>query len=215
MWIRWLGHAAFLITADEGTRVITDPYQTRSGFNYGRITEVADIVTISHEHADHNYTGDIQGNPVLLRGAGVQEARGIRFRGIASYHDNNTGASRGENTIFCFALEGIDVCHLGDLGHLLDEPTVAEIGPVDVLLIPVGGYFTIDAEAATRVCNQLNPNVIIPMHFKTPKLDLPITKVDPFLEGKSPILRLGISEIEINRESIERFAGIVVLGSAL
>ena len=150
-----------------------------------------------------------------MRGTGLTEAPWITFRGIASYHDTENGAVRGDNTIFCFAPDGMRVCHLGDLGHPLPDATVAEIGPVDVLLIPVGGNFTIDAETAAGICDQIQPRVIIPMHYRTPKVDMAIAKVDEFLEGRSPLTRLGISEIEISQASIDHFRGTVVLGSAL
>ena len=215
MWLRWFGHSSFLITSDAGLRIVTDPYQTKSGFNYGRVLEKTDIVTISHEHADHNYTGDIPGSPTIVRETGVTEVQGIRFNGIASYHDNQTGKSRGNNTIFCFKVDDMAVCHLGDLGHILNDDQLNEIGTVDVLLMPVGGYYTIDAKEATIVSSQIKPSVIIPMHYKTPKLDYPIAKVDAFLEGKPSILRMAISEIQLSHETIGSFAGIVVLGSAL
>jgi len=162
MKIKWLGHACFLLTSESGLRIMTDPYTAGVfGLDYAPPSERADIVTVSHDHADHNNVADVKGNPQVVQGAGSQEAKGIQFKGVASAHDQASGKERGPNTIFCFSLDGINVCHLGDLGHDLAEQTVADIGGVDVLLIPVGGNFTIDAAVANRVCQKLAPKVTV------------------------------------------------------
>ena len=124
MKIQWFGQSAFLLAADSGLRVITDPYDPVIG--YGDIAEAANIITISHEHRDHNYIKGIKGNPVVLKVAGTRQTNGIEFRGIATAHDQNQGKERGNNTVFCFAIDGIRVCHLGDLGHTLDKAEVGE-----------------------------------------------------------------------------------------
>ncbi|MFH1381965.1 MAG: MBL fold metallo-hydrolase [Chloroflexota bacterium] len=123
MKVNWLGHACFLITAGNGVKIITDPYEAnyRGIINYGPVKETADIVTISHQHGDHNYTGDIPGKPEVIQGPGQRKAKGIEFTGIPCYHDRVSGRERGENTLFCFPIDGIHVCHAGDLGHPLDE----------------------------------------------------------------------------------------------
>ncbi len=138
----------------------------------------------------------MKGNPKVVRGTGRSKAKGIEFKGIASYHDDAGGRLRGNNIIFCFEVDGIRVCHLGDLGHLLDDKQVKEIGSVDILLIPVGGYYTIDAKAATQVCSQLKPKVIIPMHYKTEKGLPEIAGVDEFLRGKANVTRQDTSQVE-------------------
>lgn len=121
---------------------------------------------------------------------------------------------RGSNTIFCFVVDGIRVCHLGDLGHLLDDRQVKELGSVDILFIPVGGYFTIDAGAATQVCNQLQPGVIMPMHYRTGKsMPMPISGVDEFLKGKSNVSRQDLSEVEF--KAAPAGTQIIVLKPAL
>jgi L-ascorbate metabolism protein UlaG (beta-lactamase superfamily) len=213
MKIKWLAHAAFLITSDNGTRIITDPYETGNGLNHGKIEESADIVTTSHEHFDHNNVAAVKGSPQVFKG--TTEARGIIIRGIATAHDNSGGRERGSNTIFCFEIDGLNVCHAGDLGHLLTDTQVAAIGKVDILLIPVGGFFTIDAKTADQVCDQLKPTVILPMHYKTDKLDFPISGVDEFLKGKSNVTRVDGSEIEIKAEKLPASAQIMVLKPAL
>jgi len=215
MKIKWLGHASFTNTSDAGTKIPTDPYQTGGEFSYGEINESADILTVSHDHFDHNNVAAVRGNPELVKGAVTRQTRGITIKGIPSYHDEVGGKKRGENTIFCFEVDGIRLCHLGDLGHLLSDKQVAEIGTVDILLIPVGGYYTIDAEAATQVCSQLNPRVIIPMHWNN-KWSFPkIASVDEFLRGKENVSRLDASEVEFKQGELPASTQIIVLKSAL
>jgi len=213
MKIKWLGHACFMITSDIGTRLITDPYQPNEVLTYGEIKESADIVTVSHDHLDHSNVAAVGGSPEVV--TGTAEVKGIEFKGIPCYHDDAGGRLRGNNIIFCFQVDGIRVCHLGDLGHQLSDKQVAEIGTVDILLIPVGGYFTIDAKAASEVCNRLAPKVVIPMHYKTDKCDFPIAGVDEFLRGKGDVSRLGASEVEFKQGELPATTQIIVLKSAL
>ena len=215
MKIKYLGHSAFVITSDAGIKIITDPYEPSPTLTYGEITESADIVTVSHGHTDHCNVAAVRGNPEVVRRTGRSTAKGIEFNGIASYHDDAGGTMRGGNIIFCFKLDGIRVCHLGDLGHLLDDRQLKEIGSVDILLIPVGGYFTIDAKAATQVCNQLKPKVIIPMHYKTEKGIPNIVGVDKFLSGKANVTRLDTSQVEFKRGELPATGQIIVLKPAL
>jgi L-ascorbate metabolism protein UlaG (beta-lactamase superfamily) len=137
------------------------------------------------------------------------------LKGIPTYHDPSKGSQRGTNTIFTFLIDGIQVCHLGDLGHILSEKELVEIGPVDILLIPVGGYFTIDANEATRVAEQIKPKVLIPMHFKTPKCGLPISAVEEFLKGKAKPKRPNTSEVAFDKGTLPQKMEIVVLEHAL
>jgi len=215
MTIKFLGHATFLITSEDGVRIITDPYEPGGfggTFRYRPITDEADIVTVSHDHADHNYVAGVPGNPVVVTES--TEVSGISFRAIDGYHDDAQGAERGPNRIFCFEVDGIRVCHLGDLGEPLSAEQQAAIGEVDVLLIPVGGHFTIDAQGATQAIDQLQPAVIIPMHFKTPKVDLPIGPVDDFLAGKQNVEDAGTSQITVCADEIGEGAQIIVLEAA-
>lgn len=217
MEIRWLGQSAFLITSEEGAKIITDPYKTGMfvGLRYGRIEEAADIVTVSHRDPDHNNVAAVSGNPQVVKGVGTFEAKGIEFRGIASYHGLSVSRLKRSNTIFCFTVDDVMVCHLGDLGHQLSDEQVAEIGEVDVLFIPVGGRFTIDGAGASRVINTLKPRVAIPMHYKTDRCLFPLTKVDPFLEGKTNVKRLATAEVEFKKEELPSPTEIVVLEHAL
>lgn len=215
MKIKWLGHACFLITSRDGLRVITDPYAVGGGINYSPIKETADVVVVSHDHGDHSNVSTVQGKPEVVKGSGTITARGIQFKGIASYHDASQGTQRGLNTVFCFAIDNMKLCHLGDLGHALDPEQVNEIGAVDILFVPVGGFYTIDASVASHVCDQLKPKVVIPMHFKTPKCDYPIAGVDDFLGGKKDVRRVGNSEADFERERIPAATEIVLLQPAL
>ncbi len=215
MKIKWLGHASFLITSDAGIRIITDPYTTSERVTYDEIKESADIVTVSHEHGDHNNVAAVGGNPQVVRGAGTKEIKGIKFNGVPAYHDKASGSQRGNNNIFCFEVDGIRVCHLGDLGHQLGDKQAAELGKVDILFIPVGGNFTIDAQIATELYNKLAPKVVMPMHYKTERCSYPISPVDEFLQGKKSVSKLNVSEVEFKRGKLPATTQIIVLKSAL
>jgi L-ascorbate metabolism protein UlaG (beta-lactamase superfamily) len=212
MKIKWLGHASFLITSDSGIRIITDPYTPNNDLKYDSIEESADIVTVSHEHGDHNNVAAVKGNPQVVKGN--TEAKGIKVKGVSTYHDETKGSQRGSNTIFCFEIDGVNVCHLGDLGHMLSDKQVAELGKVDVLLVPVGGFYTIDAKTTSQVCEKLNPRVIIPMHYKNDKCAFPIAGVDEFLKGKSNTTRLDTSEVELKAGELPTSTQIMVLKPA-
>ncbi|MDD5288997.1 MAG: MBL fold metallo-hydrolase [Dehalococcoidales bacterium] len=215
MKVKWLGHASFLITSDKGVKIITDPYKTGPTLKYTEVKGPADVVTVSHEHYDHNCTSPIEGNPRIIRGTNPAEVKGIKFRGVATFHDENKGKDRGTNTIFCFEVDGVRICHLGDLGHKLSDQEIAQIGKVDVLLTPMAGFYTIDAEVATEVSAKLKPKVIIPMHFKNERCDFPVATVDDFLKGKKNVTRVNSSEIELKAGKIPAETTIIVLKPAL
>jgi len=219
MKIKYYGHAAFLITSNQGSKVIIDPYEPGAfggQLSYAKIKDQADIVLTSHDHADHNYTKDLPGAPQVVKGSGSKTVKGISIKGIATYHDPSKGNERGTNTIFTLKIDNIQLCHLGDLGHLLSDKELADIGLVDILLIPVGGYFTIDSKEATRVAEQIKPKILIPMHFKTEKCGFPIAPVEDFLKGKSKIKRPKASEATFDQLTLpQQEMEIVVLEHAL
>jgi len=215
MKIKWLGHACFLITSDGGLRVITDPYAVGGGINYSPIRETADVVVVSHDHSDHNNVGTVQGKPEVVKGTGTKTAKGVQFRGVATSHDTSQGKQRGPNTVFCFTIDDIRLCHLGDLGHVLSPAQVTEIGALDILFVPVGGFFTIDAAVASRVYDQLKPKVVIPMHFKTPECGYTIGGVDDFLRSKKNVRKAMASEVEFQRDELPIATEIVLLQPAL
>jgi L-ascorbate metabolism protein UlaG (beta-lactamase superfamily) len=218
MKIKWLAHAAFLITSDSGTRIVTDPYATERELRHGDIKETAEIVTVSHSHGDHNNVAAVRGNPLVLDKVdavkGIKD-KTIKIKAVAAAHDDSGGSQRGPDVIFCFEVDGVRICHCGDLGHVLTEAQVKAISPVDVLLVPVGDFFTVGAAGATRICAQLKPKIIVPMHFKTDKIGFPIRPVDDFLKGKSNVTRSAGSEIEVKAGKFPVDTQIVVLKPAL
>ena len=215
MKIEWLGQAAFLITSDSGIRIITDPYAPNEMLTYDEINESADIVTVSHDHFDHSNVAAVQGSPQVIKNAAPAEVKGIKFNGVPTYHDDSGGSQRGNNIIFCFEVDGIRVCHLGDLGHPLDDKQVAEIGKVDIVLTPVGGNFTIDDRVATEVCGKLAAKVIIPMHYRNERCNsFPVAGVDDFLQGKTGVKRLDSSEVEFKQGELPATTEIIVLKPA-
>lgn len=218
MKIKWYGHAAFRLETNSGVRIIVDPYESGAfggALSYGKITDEADIVLTSHDHADHNHTKEIKGKFRLLSKKGVYEEKGVKIRALPSYHDSSKGKERGDNLIFIIEAEGLTVMHAGDLGHRLDKKTLAEIGTVDVLFLPVGGFYTIDAEEAAKVMGDIHPAVTIPMHFKTAKCDFPITGAEEFTRGKKGVKQMSASEIDIKKEALPREPEIIVLKYAL
>ena len=214
MKIRWLGHSCFLITAADGTRIITDPYGVYPDLHYTQIEETAEIVVVSHKHGDH-CGGKVKGNPKQVAGGGKKKVGNIEFKGVDTYHDTSKGSQRGSNTVFCFTVEGIRLCHMGDLGHILAASEVAEIGEVDVLMIPVGGFYTIDAVTASKVCEQVKPRVIIPMHYRNDGCAFSITGVEDFLKGKGNVKKLNTTDLELKAGQLPLATEIVVLKHAL
>ena len=201
MKVKWLGHACFLITANSGLKIVTDPYEVgfRGLISYGPVRESPDIVTISHQHGDHNYTGDLQGSPEVIQEAGRHQVKGIEFVGIPCYHDAVSGRERGDNIIFCFTVDDIRVCHCGDLGHPLDDSTLASLGRVDVLFIPTGGPgATLELDEAVALWEKLQPGVVIPMHFRNEKCNFPKYGVEDIVKLRSGAVPAGKSEAEFS-----------------
>jgi L-ascorbate metabolism protein UlaG (beta-lactamase superfamily) len=203
MKIKWNGHASFTITANDGTVIVTDPYDP-SGYGgvlkYDMVTDRADLALVSHDHLDHNYVEGLTGAPVVMRQSG--EAGTIRVIGIKAHHDESEGNDRGPNTVFSFNVDGIHICFVGDLGHQLSPEQIKSIGTVDLLLIPVGGTFTVDASGAADVARSLGAKLTIPMHFKTDKCDLPIQTVEDFLELMPNVKLLNDFEIDLSPDQI-------------
>jgi L-ascorbate metabolism protein UlaG (beta-lactamase superfamily) len=179
MDISWLGHSCFRIRGSQAT-VITDPYSPSLGYSLGKPT--AHIVTVSHQHPGHSYVQGIDGEPKLITGPGEYEISGVLIIGIAAYHDEEGGKKRGRNTLYLIEIDEVSICHLGDLGHVLTTEQVEKLDNVDVLLLPVGGVSTIDAPVAAKVVRQLEPKVVIPMHYKTPALNRELEPVERLLK---------------------------------
>ena len=179
MDITWLGHSCFKIRSKNAT-IITDPYPPSLGYSLGKPT--AHIVTVSHQHPGHSYTQGIGGDPKLVTRPGEYEISGVLIIGISTFHDGEGGKNRGKNTVYLMEIDEVSVCHLGDLGHVLTVEQIEEMDNVDVLLLPVGGVSTINAPMAAQVVRQLEPKVVVPMHYKTQALSWELEPVERFLE---------------------------------
>jgi L-ascorbate metabolism protein UlaG (beta-lactamase superfamily) len=179
MKIQYLGHSSFLLTESTGTSIVTDPYNS---IGYPLPAVSAKAVTVSHQHYDHNNAQAIGGKPLIFEKEGVYDLDGVEITGIKSFHDDEGGALRGENIIFKFRMDGLDVCHLGDIGENCTAELLEQILPIDILLIPVGGKYTIDSEQAKEYVDRIMPEIVIPMHYKTKDLKMDIDKPDGFLD---------------------------------
>lgn len=186
MKIQWLGHSAFRLTESRGTSIITDPFDRSVGYDIPYLC--ADAITSSHGHGDHNYFRGVKGNPVIIDRVGSFDVGGISVHGILTDHDPDGGRLRGKNIIYNFRLDGVTVCHMGDIGEACSPELVGQLMPVNILLIPVGGTYTIDAIQAKEYVDRMKPDVVIPMHYKIERTAYPIDKADAFLhlfDGKA------------------------------
>ncbi|MGQ0570224.1 MAG: MBL fold metallo-hydrolase [Armatimonadota bacterium] len=200
MELRYYGHSMFGLTSG-GVTIVIDPFNDDIGHPKPSVTP--DAVVISHEHFDHNNVGLVQGSPEIVRGLAQEgkewakvDARvgSVRITGVPTYHDGEQGSARGKSTVTIFEVEGMRIVHLGDLGHPLSDEQVRSIGKVDVLMIPVGGHYTIGPAEADQVIARLKPRIVIPMHFKTQvNASWPIGTLDDFLTGKTAVKRVGAS----------------------
>lgn len=179
MDITWYGQSCFRMK-DRTVSVVADPYAKAGGLKLPRLT--SDIVTISHDHADHNYAEGVKGDPFVINSPGEYEVKGLFITGLAMWHDDKQGAERGRNTIYVYDFNDAKICHLGDLGHAPTQAQVEEMGNIDVLLVPVGGKYTIDARQAVEVVSLIEPSIVIPMHYALPGMDTPIEGVEAFLK---------------------------------
>ena len=203
MIIRPLGHSCFLLKESTGTTVITDPYSSDIGITMPNVS--ADVVTVSHAHYDHNNVKAVSGDPLVINKPGVFEVKGVHIIGIDTKHDGENGRLRGSNIVFNFRMDGVNICHLGDVGHGPSPLMIEAIGPVDILLVPVGGTYTIDAELAKEYVDRLMPSVVIPMHYKTDDIDLDIDDADAFLDyfDKESIEYVTSGEVEFDRADFD------------
>ncbi len=179
MQITWYGHSCFLLSAESGVSILTDPCDPETGYALHDIR--CDAVTVSHDHHDHNCLAATLGSPEVIRTLGEHTVGDVRLSGFKTFHDDARGAKRGGNIVFLYEIDGLRLVHLGDLGHMLDEDTLSALGRVDVLLSPIGGKYTIDSNLALRITEALQPRVFIPMHYKTPALRLDIDGIEALL----------------------------------
>lgn len=217
MKIKYLGHSCFLLTESTGTTIVCDPYSEEIGYKMPSVS--ADAVTVSHHHYDHDAIKNVSGNPVVLDKEQGYQLPGVEIAAIKSFHDNQLGARRGDNVIFKFRMDGLDVCHLGDLGEECSPELIEAILPVNVLLIPVGGNYTIDGATAREYIDRIMPDVVIPMHYKVKGCNIDIDKVDEFveeLEDENIEVEEVDGEIELSRSDIDgETTKVIVLSPAL
>jgi L-ascorbate metabolism protein UlaG (beta-lactamase superfamily) len=208
MNVFWFGHSCFFLKGTRGLSLLLDPFHEEE-VGYPLPSVEADIVVVSHDHEDHNNAEAVGGHPLLIKGPGKHTALGLEFLGVPSYHDEDSGLLRGENTIFCFTVDGIRVCHLGDLGHPLSKAQVGAIGSVDLLFLPVGGIYTINALGADEVMRQLQPAVAVPMHYQTRALSFELEPVDEFLKGREVLGPM--KKLELTKEDLCGRGRVVLL----
>jgi L-ascorbate metabolism protein UlaG (beta-lactamase superfamily) len=203
--ISWFGHSCFMVS--DSVKIVTDPFDKSVGYPVPNVS--ADIVLVSHEHFDHNNVSAISGKPEVIRGDQTKTVGGITFKAVKASH----GDGRGDNFIRVWEFEGIRFVHFGDLGVDLTDSQYKEIGTVDVVFIPVGGYFTIDAEQATKIINKMNPKVVFPMHYKTPVMGsrFPIAAIEPFLKGKKNVVKVGKNSVTLKKDSLPKEMTVYVL----
>ncbi len=202
MKIRYLGHSAFQLIESTGTTIVTDPYSSALGSEMPEVS--ADAVTVSHHHYDHDAADKVGGNPLVIDKEGSYELDGVDINSIKSFHDPEGGRLRGENIIFKFSMDGIEVCHLGDIGEECSTELIEALLPVDVLLIPVGGTYTIDAEQAKEYVDRIMPDIVIPMHYREKGKKLDVDRVEEFTDlfEEEEVETDGGSEIDISREDL-------------
>lgn len=208
MYIYWLGHSCFKMQEkinSETVTIVTDPYDKKIGLKMPKVE--ADIVTQSHDHYDHNNLDAVKGDPFVIKTAGEFDIKGIAIDGIEAYHDQKEGAERGKNIIFRFEIDNISIVHLGDLGQDLDDKQLGKIANPDILMIPVGGNYTINAKKAVEIISQIEPRIVIPMHYSVKDLSIEIDGVDKFIKelGLKPRYeeKLKISKKDLPQEETE------------
>lgn len=198
MKITWLGHSCFLLEDSKGKQILTDPFDTTLGYEVYK--GCPNITTISHNHFDHNYTKELNDSCKIIDKIGTYSFDKIYIKGTPSYHDKDKGLKRGDNIIFTIRMDNYSLCHLGDLGHMLSSNDIDAIGDVDILFIPVGGNYTIDGKEASALTKKINPKIVLPMHYKTSKVSLPLDGVETFVMNMKNALKIDSNSLVINDE---------------
>ncbi len=211
MKIQYLGHSCFKLTESTGTTVVTDPYR-KVGYEMAA-GQTADAVTVSHAHFDHDNVSAVGGNPKIICEEGFYQLPGVELQGIKSYHDMQKGRLRGENVIFKIRMDGLDICHMGDLGEECSAELLEMLLPVNILLVPVGGTYTIDAQQAKEYVDRLIPDIVIPMHYRTKDSTIDIDNAQSFLElfDKDDVEICRRDELEFSRDDLTKERTKVIL----
>lgn len=208
MEIDWFGLSCFRLRAREAT-VVSDPYEKNIGLKFPRPR--ADIVTISHNHAGHDYADGVPGNPKVLSGPGEYEISNVFVTGVQTFHDKRGGKDRGKNTVYVINIEGLNVCHLGDLGHVPTQAQAEAIGQVDILLVPVGGGNALNASDAAEVVSLFEPMLVIPMHYRVPDLTVKLDSVDKFIKEMGIKAPSKIEVLAVKRDGLPKETQVVLL----
>ena len=211
MELKWFGQSCFYLTSSAGTRVLMDPFARWLGYRMPPVE--AEVVTTSHDHFDHNYIEAVDGNFYHIDQPGTYQVKDISIRGTQAWHDAFQGSKRGRNIIYTFGVDGLSICHLGDLGHLLSPEQIADIGKVEILLLPVGGRFAITVVEALEVRAQIRPVITIPMHYRTPALGVGgffFARVDDFVSMTGEPVKEA-QELSFDLDSLQANAGIILL----
>lgn len=207
MDVTWLGHGCFRLRG-RSAAVVTDPYPPSIGLKLQRLD--GDLVTVSHEHENHNYT-QVMRDAYEIRGPGEYEVAGVSVIGVPTFHDSEKGAKHGRNTVYLIEIDDVRVCHLGDLGHRLDDAEAEAISAPDVLLVPVGGHTAINAAQAAEVVRQLEPRYVVPMHYAIPGLKLQLDPLDRFLKEMAVASAEPQAKLTVQASSGEYETKVVVL----
>jgi L-ascorbate metabolism protein UlaG (beta-lactamase superfamily) len=212
MDITFLGHSSFRLKGKTAT-VVTDPFDPEVvGLKFPKVT--ADIVTVSHQHEDHNQADLVKGVKRLVSGPGEYEIMGVSIIGIPTFHDEKKGAKRGKNTIYVYEMDGLRLVHLGDLGHKLHEKILEKIGDIDILMVPVGGEYTIGPTEAVEVARAIEPKMVIPMHYQMPGLNpatfAKLSSTKPFL-AEIGLLVEKTDKLSVKKENIGEESKVILL----
>ena len=208
MDVTWLGHGCFRLRG-RNAAVVTDPYPPAIGLKLSRMD--ADLVTISHEHENHNYTQVVRDGAYEIHGPGEYEVAGVSVIGVPTYHDAEKGTKHGRNTVYLIEIDDVRVCHLGDLGHKLEDAEAEAVASPDVLLVPVGGLTALNAAQAAEVVRQLEPRYVVPMHYAIPGLKLQLDPIDRFLKEMGVAAAEAQPKLAVQRSSGEYDTKVVVL----
>ena len=208
MKLSWVGHSCFRMTAQDGTVVVTDPYDDSVGIDMLPLR--ADLVTMSHEHHDHNCEQMLKGSPVIAHGVEGACVGSVQTRAVSSYHDEVRGAKRGQNALRIFAIDGLKVVHAGDLGCMPEESVLEAISDADVLMLPVGGFYTIDTDAALQIIAEAHPKTAIAMHFKTPAIGFPISDESQFAKTLGAVYT-GSPDLDFTAETMKDQPAAIIM----
>jgi L-ascorbate metabolism protein UlaG (beta-lactamase superfamily) len=213
MKIKYFGHAAFELALENGKKLVFDPYKAGAfgTLTYGAIEGTFDIAIVSHDHDDHSDAAILSRARKAVWKAGKVTLDGIPIESVSTFHDDRKGGARGKNLISIVEAEGLRVAHMGDLGHSVSAKDYPMLAGLDVLMIPVGGHFTIDAATAAGIVKELSPMIAIPMHYKTPKADFPIAPVEDFTKLMDNVETPGSSEIDVTKATLPAKPKVVVL----